>query len=114
MALVYKILSRTVWNQALKDGVFRGAGIDIADGYIHLSDATQAEETARRYFVGQSDLVLVAFDPNDFADTLKWEASRGGALFPHVYGSIDPAWARWAKDLKLESGGHVFPEGWSS
>lgn len=114
MALIYKILSRSTWNQALKDGVFSGSGIDMVDGYIHLSDALQAEETAKRHFAGQTDLVLVAFNPNDFAESLKWEPSRGGALFPHIYGSIDPAKALWVKDLRLESGGHVFPEGWSS
>jgi uncharacterized protein (DUF952 family) len=114
MALIYKILSRDLWAKALVDGIFQGAAIDLTDGYIHLSTAEQAEETAARYFAGQDNLVLVAFDPADFSDTLKWEQSRGGALFPHVYGSMDPAKARWVKDLVRDNDGHVFPQGWKS
>ena len=113
MALIYKILSRNLWTRALADGVFRGAAIDLTDGYIHLSTAAQAEETAARHFAGQDNLVLVAFDPLEFSDTLKWEPSRGGALFPHIYGNIDPAKARWVKELVLDHGGHVFPQGWN-
>ena len=112
MALIYKILSRDLWTRALADGVFHGASIDVTDGYIHLSTAAQAEETVARHFAGQDSLVLVAFDPLDFSDTLKWEPSRGGALFPHIYGSIDTAKARWVKDLVLDCGVHVFPQGW--
>ena len=114
MALIYKILSRDLWAKALAEGVLHGAAIDLTDGYIHLSTAEQAEETVSRHFAGQDDLVLVAFDPSDFSGTLKWEPSRGGALFPHVYGSINPAQARWVKDVVLENGGHVFPQGWNS
>jgi uncharacterized protein (DUF952 family) len=113
MALIYKILPRDLWTKALVDGIFQGAAIDLTDGYIHLSTAEQAEETARRHFASQVNLVLAAFDPADFAGTLKWEASRGGALFPHVYGSINPAQAKWVKPLPLSHGAHEFPEGWN-
>jgi uncharacterized protein (DUF952 family) len=114
MAFIYKIISRGMWQKAQNDGVFVGAAIDLSDGYIHLSDAAQAVETARRHFVGQTELVLVAFDAAIFGDSLKWEASRGGALFPHVYGHIDPASATWVKDLPFENGAHIFPEGWDA
>lgn len=113
MALIYKILPRDLWTKAVIDGIFQGAAIDLTDGYIHLSTAEQAEETARRHFAGQDNLVLAAFDPSDFSATLKWEASRGGALFPHVYGSINPAQVKWVKPLPLSHGAHVFPEGWN-
>ncbi len=113
MALIYKIISRQSWADAETNGMFKGAAIDIADGYIHFSDATQVEETARKHFAGQADLVLVAFAERGFGDALKWEVSRNGALFPHVYGSVDPAQALWVKDLTFSNGIHQFPEGWA-
>ena len=112
MSLIYKILSRDMWARAQHDGMFKGAAIDLTDGYIHLSTAAQAEETVRRHFVGQDELLLIAFDPADFVETLRWEASRGGALFPHIYGNIKTEKALWVKELALENGHHIFPEGW--
>jgi uncharacterized protein (DUF952 family) len=111
MALVYKIISAEGWRQAKLAGVFTGASIDLADGYIHLSADSQVEETARLHFSGQNDLLLVAFEA-DSLKKLKWEPSRGGALFPHVYGSIDPRAALWAKPLPSKDGIFDFPEGW--
>ncbi len=112
MALIYKIVDRDIWRLAEQEGVFRGAAIDLQDGYIHLSDVTQAESTAQRHFAGKTELVLVAFEAEDFGTALKWEAARGGALFPHVYGTLNPAAARWIKELPLQNNVHVFPEGW--
>jgi uncharacterized protein (DUF952 family) len=114
MPLIYKIVTREAWRKAQAAGIFEGAAIDMTDGYIHMSDATQVEETVRRHFAGQTDLVLVAFDPSVFAATLKWEPSRGGALFPHIYGSIAPHLALWVKDLAFKNGQHEFPEGWAA
>jgi uncharacterized protein (DUF952 family) len=111
MALIYKIIAAEDWRQASLAGVFTGAAIDLADGFIHLSDAAQVEETARRHFAGQGDLLLVAFEAGSLA-SLKWEPSRGGALFPHVHGTIEPKCALWAKPLPLRDGVHHFPEGW--
>lgn len=111
MALVYKIISAKGWRQARLAGVFTGAAIDLADGYIHLSGDSQVEETAQRHFLGQNDLLLVAFEA-DSLKALKWEASRGGALFPHVYGTIDPRIALWARPLPFRDGAFHFPEGW--
>jgi uncharacterized protein (DUF952 family) len=112
MTLVYKIIAAKAWAEALSNGVFIGASIDLADGYIHLSDSSQVEQTARLHFSGQGDLLLVTFDAAGFGDQLKWEASRGGALFPHVYGSIVPSQALWAKPLPWNGTSHDFPEGW--
>jgi uncharacterized protein (DUF952 family) len=110
MAIVYKILSRQEWDEALREGEFRGSAVDRRDGFIHFSAAHQVKETARRHFAGQSGLVLVAFDEGVLASGLRWEASRGGDLFPHVYGTIDPRAALHVDELPLEKGGHVFPE----
>ncbi len=111
MEVYYKILPRDVWEKARNAGRFDGAGIDIADGYIHLSTATQVKETAARHFAGIAGLVLVAVPQEAVAKDLKWEASRGGALFPHVYGSIDPLQVLWVKDLPWNGSAHEFPEG---
>jgi uncharacterized protein (DUF952 family) len=109
--IIYKIATRDQWAEAEKAGVFEGAPIDIADGYIHFSTADQMRETAAKHFAGQDDLLLVAVDTKDLGDDLKWEASRGGALFPHLYKPLDLAAAIWIKDLPLgEDGVHLFPE----
>ncbi len=111
MPLIYKILPRTLWQEAIAEGVFRGAPVDLADGYIHFSTADQARETAAKHFAGQSDLLLAAFDADAFGEDLKWEPSRGGALFPHLYQTLNPGSAIWVKPLPLgEDGAHVFPE----
>lgn len=85
----FKILTTAQWTTWKQSSVFKGAGIDIQDGYIHLSTADQAGETYNKYFAGQEDLVLVEVDLGKVQDPVKWEVSRGGALFPHVYGVID-------------------------
>jgi uncharacterized protein (DUF952 family) len=110
MTLIYKILPRALWDKAQRDGVFAGAAIDLQDGYIHLSTAEQARETAQKHFHGQDDLTLVAFSDTDFHATLKWEVSRGNALFPHIYGMIDPKLARHQWPLRWVGTYHDFPE----
>lgn len=111
MQIFYKILPRAVWDEARAKGSFGGAGIDVADGYIHLSTATQVKETAARHFAGVENLVLVAIPDTAVSKHLKWEVSRGGALFPHVYGAIDPSHVSWMKDLPWRGTGHQFPDG---
>ena len=93
MSLIYKILPRAEWTAAEAKGEFTGSGIDVADGYIHFSDAAQKDETLRLHFAGRTDLVLVAVEAGSLGATLKWEASRGGALFPHLYGPLPVALA---------------------
>ena len=108
--LIYKILSAAEWGEAERAQVFRGAGIDLKDGFIHFSTAEQAAETAAKHFAGQHDLVLVAVDAEKLGAALKWEVSRGGALFPHLYGTLATHDARWVKPLPLGADGrHVFP-----
>lgn len=108
--LLFKIVPMALWRAAERDGIFRGAAVDIGDGYIHLSTASQVRETAAKHFAGQADLLLVAFDAATFGPVLKWEPSRGGALFPHLYGTLDPRAAHWVKPLPLGGDGtHAFP-----
>jgi len=85
---VYKLLAAREWADARARGRFDGSAVDVRDGYIHLSARDQVVETAARHFAGATDLVLLTVDPLRLGDTLRWEASRGGALFPHVYGPL--------------------------
>jgi uncharacterized protein (DUF952 family) len=89
MPRLYKIVPAALWRQAETEGVFRGSEHDRRDGFIHFSTAEQTAETAARHFAGQDDLLLIAVDSARLGDTLKWEPSRGGALFPHLYGTLD-------------------------
>jgi uncharacterized protein (DUF952 family) len=108
---IYKILSQAAWAAARAEGVFRGAPVDLADGFIHFSTASQVRETAAKHFAGLADLVLVAVDADALGAALKWEPSRGGALFPHLYASLDPGLATAVVDLPLgPDGRHRFPE----
>ncbi len=93
MSLIFKILPRAEWETAVARGQFAGSGIDLADGYIHFSSAAQKDETLRLHFAGRTDLVLVAVEAEALGGALKWEASRGGVLFPHLYGPLSVALA---------------------
>ena len=111
MTIIYKISDVALWNEAKRLGVFTGAPVDVADGFIHFSTAAQAAETAARHFAGRSDLVLVAVDADALGASLRYEPSRGGALFPHLYGTLPLAAVRWVKPLPLgPNAKHVFPE----
>ncbi|NBR10980.1 MAG: DUF952 domain-containing protein [Alphaproteobacteria bacterium] len=88
LMLIYKIISKGLWQDAEKTGVFNGAPVDLADGFIHFSTAAQVQETARRHFRGQSDLLLLTLDDHDLGEALIYEPSRGGDLFPHFYGPL--------------------------
>ncbi len=87
---VYKIMTREDWQAALAAGVYTGSADDRRDGFIHFSAADQVAGTAAKYFANMPDLVLIAFDADALGGALKWEPSRGGALFPHLYGPLDP------------------------
>jgi uncharacterized protein (DUF952 family) len=109
--LIYKILPRTAWAEAVAAGSWRGSPVDLADGYIHFSTAAQVRETAARHFAGIDDLVLVAVDPDLLGTALEWEPSRGGALFPHLYAPLAVKLTAWVKPLPLGAGGaHDFPD----
>lgn len=108
---IYKVVSRQLWDAAESEGVFRGAEIDFADGFIHLSSAEQVSETVRLHFAGQDNLVLIGVDPNLLGDSLRWEESRGGDLFPHLYGELPLSAVRSVAPLPLVDGEHQFPPG---
>ncbi len=99
--LIYKITPRDEWAAAEAKGKFEGASVDLADGFIHFSTADQVAETAAKHFRGAADLLLVAVETAPLGGALKWEASRGGALFPHLYGTLDPTHARIIEPLSL-------------
>lgn len=108
--MIYKICSRELWNNAIREGKFAGAPIDLEDGFIHFSTARQVKETAAKHFAGQDDLLLIEFDETKFGDDLKWEVSRGGDLFPHLYAELTPDAADLVAPLPLsKSGQHLFP-----
>ncbi|KQQ32258.1 dihydroorotate dehydrogenase [Methylobacterium sp. Leaf125] len=110
MALIYKISPRALWRRAEDIGRFEGAPIDRSDGYIHFSTAAQVAETAARHFAGAEDLVLVAVEADDLGPALRYEPSRGGDLFPHLYADLDLKAVRSVSDLPLGADGrHVFP-----
>jgi uncharacterized protein (DUF952 family) len=108
--LIYKICHATPWREAEAAGQFDGAPIDLADGFIHFSTAEQVVETAERHFAGQDGLLLVAVDEEKLGDKLKYEVSRGGVLFPHLYGPLPMSAVVWDRPLPLgPDGSHVFP-----
>ncbi|MFM2355814.1 MAG: hypothetical protein RLZZ528_1550 [Pseudomonadota bacterium] len=108
--LIYKIFRRPEWDAFRAIGETLGAPVDLADGFIHFSTAAQVVETAARHFATESDLVLVAFDSDALGEALKWEPSRGGALFPHLYRPLSLSEVVWDKSLPLGRTGHIFPE----
>jgi len=107
----YKIIDGPSWRAAEESGRFAGAAVDHADGFIHLSAADQVAETAAKHFAGMEGLLLVAVDCAALGEDLRWEPSRGGALFPHVYGEIPMSAVRWTAPLPLDPDGrHILPE----
>lgn len=111
MSVIYKICPADLWRAAERDGVFRGAPVDVADGFIHFSTAAQVVETAAKHFAGQADLVLVRVRAESLGAALKWEPSRGGALFPHLYAPLQLRDVRKVEPLPLGTDGrHLFPQ----
>jgi uncharacterized protein (DUF952 family) len=109
-AAIYKIVPASLWREAEAAGCFTGSHVDRRDGYIHCSTATQAPQTARRHFAGISDLLIVAVSTAALGDALRWEPSRDGALFPHIYVDLPMSAVLWVKPLPLDtSGEHAFP-----
>ena len=107
--IVYKIMNSPLRDRFKADRICAGAPVDLEDGFIHLSDGLQVEETARRHFAGQTDLVLLALSSQALGEALKWEPSRNGALFPHLYRPMTWEDILWCKDLPLaENGLHDF------
>jgi uncharacterized protein (DUF952 family) len=111
MTLIFKITPASLWRKAQDSGRFDGAPFDISDGFIHFSTAEQVEETAAKYFAGQDGLVLIAVDAAVLGEELRFEPSRGGALFPHLYGYLPHHSVKWVKPLRLLPGGEHDFEG---
>jgi uncharacterized protein (DUF952 family) len=111
MPLIYKICPKHLWLEGERAGLFAGAPVDLDDGFIHLSTAAQVRETAAKHFGGQPDLLLIAVDTEALGAALRYEPSRGGDLFPHLYGALPLPAVRWVKPLPLgRDGRHVFPD----
>ncbi|MGE0574371.1 DUF952 domain-containing protein [Reyranella sp.] len=107
---VYKIIAADLWKAAEHDGVFAGAGMDLQDGFIHLSTGRQVRRTAQLYFKRQDGLVLVAVDDASLGGALRYEPSRDGDLFPHLYGLLPTAAVLSVRPLPLGAdGNHIFP-----
>ena len=105
MSLIYKIVPAGLWRSAESRGVFEGAPVDLADGFIHFSTAGQVQETADKHFAGERGLLLVALAAEDFGADLRWEKSRGGALFPHLYAPLTTSAARAVREIPLGADG---------
>ena len=109
--IVYKIVPDVLWRKAKETGRFEGAEIDLRDGYIHFSTASQVAETARKHYFGQTGLFLVAVDADALGDALRWEPSRNDELFPHLYGELDLGAVTAILDMRARSDGtHDIPE----
>ena len=108
--VIYKIVTSAEWDAAKEAGVFRGAPVDLADGYIHFSTAEQVAETAAKHFAGRSDLLLMSVEAAALGPDLRFEPSRGGALFPHLYADLPLDAVRRVDALPLGPDGlHQFP-----
>ncbi len=109
--VLYKIMSRQEWDAAQANGLYEGSDADRRDGFIHLSASHQVRATAQKHFSGKTDVLLVSVAEEALAQSLKWEASRGGDLFPHIYGTLPLSAVSEVVPLPLVNGVHQFPEG---
>ena len=110
-AVVLKICDSIDWRRAIAAGRYHGSADDARDGFIHLSAPHQLAGTLNRHFAGRDGLLLVAFATDTLGEALRWEVSRGGDLFPHHYGPLDPGRALWVRDIALgQDGRHTLPE----
>ncbi|MDK3074877.1 DUF952 domain-containing protein [Sedimentitalea sp. JM2-8] len=108
--MIYKIFRAGEWTALQTEGETLGAPVDLADGFVHFSTAAQVAETAARHFSGEAGLVLLAVDPDALGAALKWEPSRGGALFPHLFRPLRLEDVAWSRPLPLVDGLHMFPD----
>jgi uncharacterized protein (DUF952 family) len=108
--LIFHMCRRDEWQAAERAGAYAGSSQDVADGFIHFSTESQIVESAARHRAGQRDLVLIAAEAGALGPALRWEPSRGGALFPHLYGTLPLGAVAWTADLPLGAdGAHCFP-----
>jgi len=109
--LIYKIFHSHEWGDLQERGATSGAPVDIADGFVHLSTAEQTAETLAKHFAGEDGLMLLAVETDRLGEALRWEPSRGGALFPHLYRDLRLSDVVWTEALTLKSGVHQLPAG---
>lgn len=110
MPIIYHLAREAGWRDAERSGTYHGTAEDRADGFLHFSTGLQVAESAAKHRKGEADLILVAVDSDALGDTLRWEPSRGGALFPHLYGALPVASVLWSQPLSLgDDGLHRFP-----
>ena len=109
--LIFKIFREQEWADLRASGKSPGAPVDIADGFVHFSTAEQVRETAAKHFAGEDGLFLLGLESEALGEALKWEPSRGGALFPHLYRMLKLEDVAWAQPLPLVDGAHQFPAG---
>ena len=107
--MIYKVCPAVAWSDAASAGAYRGSAVDLRDGFIHFSTGAQLAGTLRRHFAGQRDLVRVAVEPADLGESLRWEPSRGGDLFPHLYAELATALARQVSPFGVDSEGRPQP-----
>ena len=109
--VLYKIMSKQEWEKAQAQGIYEGSEVDRKDGFIHLSAAHQVRATAQKHFSGKTDLLLISVLEKNLGSNLKWEVSRGGDLFPHIYGALQLDSTSEVVPLPLLNGVHQFPAG---
>lgn len=108
--MIYKVWRDDEWADFQRAGTTLGAPIDLADGYMHFSTAAQVRETVAKHFADEDGLWIAAVSEGSLIGSLKWEPSRGGALFPHLYRALDLAEVLWCVPIPRTEAGHVFPE----
>ncbi len=111
--LIYKIFRPAELAELLKNKATQGAPIDVADGYVHFSTGLQVEETLNKHFAGEADLTLLAVEADTLGDALKWEPSRGGALFPHLYRKLHVDDVVWQRPITLDAATKKFVSIWT-
>ena len=111
VSFLYKIMSKQEWEKVQAHGIYEGSEVDRKDGFIHLSAAHQVRVTAQKHFSGITDLVLISIREESLGPSLKWETSRGGELFPHIYGPLQLDAVGESASLPLVNGIHQFPPG---
>jgi len=110
--MIYHMCPAERWREAVRGGTYRGTADDLRDGFIHFSTAQQVAETAARHYAGLTDLLLLEVSADALGQDLRWEPSRGGALFPHLYGSLPLSAVTRVEPLELDANGvHVLPAG---
>ncbi len=108
--IIYKICPADEWEQAIAAKSYQGSYDDVRDGFIHFSCADQLADTLAKHFAGQTNLVLISLRADNLGEKLKWEASRGGQLFPHLYEALDPSLALKTQAIQLGDNGHILPD----